>query len=100
MKIIKVSSNGEIKTFAGDFNTLDKKAHSIKRVSNIYPENTILRYIFILLRKTFGDNGIIAAWTRKWKVRWTVHIDKNKFGPFASREEAIKFEKKWIAKDL
>ncbi len=60
-----------------------------RRMSRIVPANPVLRTVFILLRRAFGDSGKTAEWTRKWKCRWMVTV---KLGPFETREEALKKE--------
>lgn len=43
-----------------------------RRVSLILPVNPFLRALFILLRRTFGETGSVADWTRTWTCQWRV----------------------------
>ena len=102
----KDNNTFEIETFEGDFNIKTKNIRDtpkIERVSHIYPQNPILRYTFIILRKIFGDKSIIADWTRKWKCKWIIVFkdDPNNFiGPFRDRKEAIKVEREIFVKKI
>lgn len=44
------------------------------RWSEIVPCNPILEFLFRLLRRIFGDNGLAAAFTRIWKCRWRMTV--------------------------
>lgn len=81
--------NGSLETFDGDFRLEEIfEVKKVERVSHIVPKNIILRMVFRLIRKLFGDKGKMADWTRKWNVEWIVI-----FGPFTERKEAIIFER-------
>jgi hypothetical protein len=45
-----------------------------RRVSHIRPEGIWKWLVFIALRKLFGDDGMVAAWTRTWPGPWMVTI--------------------------
>lgn len=49
------------------------KSHS-SRWSEIIPVATIPRIAFRLIRRLAGDNGGLAAWTRRWPVMWELRI--------------------------
>jgi len=109
MEVRIIINNGKIEIFEDEFKNSPLKSIfessniiERKRVSHIYPQNIILRTIFKVLRKLFGDNGKIADWTRNWKCKWQVEIlDENKskkkiFKGFKDRKTAIDFEKNFI----
>lgn len=73
---------------------------SSRRVSNIYPVNTLLKYLFISIRRFVKDESKIANWTRDWKVSWSVYYKNKSYGCFNDRKEAIKYEKNLVWKDL
>lgn len=66
------------------------------RVSHIVPENWLLRVAFVALRAVVRDESRAAGWTRKWGCLWIVRIERETFGPFVDRADAIKFEKQKI----
>lgn len=45
-----------------------------ERASHIRPEGIGKRLAFIALRRIFGDDGCVAAWTRTWPGPWRCHI--------------------------
>jgi len=50
-----------------------QSGHSVKRrASHILPKNKTKRKAFVLLRRMFGDDGLVANWTRTWKGPWKV----------------------------
>ena len=63
------------------------------RVSRVLPTNRVKRLLFVLLRAVVSDKSGMAQWSREWKGPWLVSIDGENFGPFASRDAAIRFEK-------
>lgn len=78
-----------------------------RRASHIEPVFRPWRWAFRTLRYLFGDYGRTAKFTRHWRCRWSVDlrpsngplldIDPRTFKPFASRADAIDFEKFWLA---
>jgi len=110
MEVRIIINNGKIEIFEDEFKNSPLKSIfensnviEKKRVSHIYPQNFILRTIFKMLRKLFGDNGKVADWTRSWKCKWQVEIlpNENKskkkiFKGFKDRKIAIDFEKNYI----
>ena len=66
------------------------------RVSHVWPANIALRAIFIALRAVVRDESKVAGWTRTWGGIWKGVIDREEFGPFSDRSEAIRFEKQKI----
>lgn len=67
-----------------------------QRVSVIVPRNLVLRVLFVVLRALVSDESRIAEWTRHWDCDWDVVIDGEHHGPFADRQEAVRFEKDLI----
>lgn len=45
-----------------------------KRWSTIKPVSPLLRLLFNTVRYCFGDNGGMAAWSRRWPCFWELHI--------------------------
>jgi hypothetical protein len=45
-----------------------------QRFSEILPTDPTLRILFRCLRKLFGEEGKVAAWTRRWLCIWTGRI--------------------------
>lgn len=45
-----------------------------QRFSEILPTDPVRRCAFRILRKLFGEEGKVAAWTRKWRCLWTAKI--------------------------
>ena len=69
------------------------------RASRVEPLNPVFRYIFLAIRKTFGDEGRMAACTRTWSCTWRVRLFLKPWpilGPFATRDAALAAEKRWI----
>lgn len=79
-----------------EFTGLEVSDVQTKRVSRIIPVNLLLRGLFYLIRLIVPDNSNMAEWTRGWGCEWRVMIESKVFGPFASRPEAISFEKEEI----
>jgi hypothetical protein len=111
MEVKIIINNGKIEIFEDEFKNSPLKSifeNSViverKRVSYIYPQNFILRAIFKMLRKLFGDDVKIAKWTRNWKCLWQVEIldgkEKIVFKGFQNRKDAVKFEKDYILRTL
>lgn len=70
----------------------------LKRASHVEPVNRPLRLFFHILR-LLGENGRVAAWTRKWGCLWRVDLGLSHgpvLGPFKSRQQAIQSEVEWL----
>lgn len=52
---------------------LDERA-IISRASYVEPRHRGLRFLFHLIRRVFGDEGRMAAWTRQWAATWRVNF--------------------------
>ena len=93
--------NGEISGFDDDLSALKVKTSKsrTRRVSRVVPMERCKYLFFLLLRKLFKKDGKIKAWTRSWRGKWIVIIEKERFGPFSDRIEAIQFEKRKIHRD-
>jgi hypothetical protein len=100
-------TNGKIEIFEDELKTpflkeifKDMIEIDRKRVSYIYPQNFMLRQVFLIIRKIFKNNEKIIEWTRNWKCLWQVEIldgkEKTVFKGFQNRKDAVKFEKDYI----
>ena len=95
LEFIEISEDGKITVFHDSkYAKKIKHIEKIERVSHIVPANPILRIIFKLLRKLFGDEGKIADWTRTWKCKWKIELILPEFD---DRQKAIEYEKKLIS---
>ncbi len=72
----------------------------LRRASHIQPVCPPLRWLFRSLRRLAGDDGRLAAWTRRWPCRWRVDLRPSD-GPvlkaFADRPAALAAEHAWLA---
>lgn len=71
-----------------------------KRASHVEPDNGLLRIIFHILRKLFGERGKMADFTRQWSCLWRVNLIPVK-GPilasrWKNRQKAIDAEIEWL----
>lgn len=71
------------------------------RISHVEPVSPSRRRWFRLLRRLFGDEGRVAAWTRRWRGPWRVDFSPSGGGvhevdqdgrPFATHADAVEFE--------
>jgi hypothetical protein len=70
---------------------------NIKRVSHIEPVNSVLRWLFHLIRCRVKDTSYLAAFTRYWPCQWRANIIGGPIiGPFKRRKDAIAAEILWI----
>lgn len=72
---------------------------AVRRASRVEPQSFWLRLLFLSLRRWFGDNGRVAAWTRTWPCRWRARmllLDRPILGPFKTRQEALEVENAWL----
>jgi hypothetical protein len=64
-----------------------------RRASHVWPAGIMRRLAFRVLRVAFGERGVVAGWTRRWRGEWVVQvIGGERLGPFLSRDEAIAAE--------
>lgn len=72
----------------------------LRRATHILPMSFFLRSLFILLRRLFGDNGRVAAWTRRWRCNWLVDFSPlgrdQRHGPFRSYADAVEYEQEEV----
>ena len=73
-----------------------KKEGISRRVSLVIPENKILRFLFILIRKLKIKK--LDNFTRKWNCRWIVIINGEVVYKGNNRNKALEFEKIFIKK--
>lgn len=93
-----VIRGGEVIGFEDEvsFKGLKLTAFEKKRVSHVVPALGVLRIMFNAIRSVTSDASWIAEWTRKWSCDWLVIVDGDAYGPFAQRNDAIRFEKDLI----
>lgn len=64
-----------------------------RRFSEIVPVNPFLRAAFRSIRFLFGDNGVMATWTRQWVCVWEARIlPTGETARCESREQLIEWE--------
>lgn len=99
---IVVNQDGSIefiKDAASPMNGLASQVARINtvRASNVMPYSSLKRVAFILIRTLFGDRGVVADWTRRWKGPHIAEmVDGVTLGPFPSREVALEREVKYL----
>ena len=68
---------------------------TVRRASNIIPANMFVRTIWYTLRM-FGDNTLIARFTRMWNCKWLIDFSPIGYGilpvEWSTRQAAIDFE--------
>lgn len=93
---IIITHNGEIKTVGKPPFNLPTKTLCKRRLSTITPVmalNPFTATAFKVLRKVFGDDGRVAAWTRTWRCYWKVTIlSTGEWSIFRNREDCIAWE--------
>jgi hypothetical protein len=70
-----------------------------RRASHIVPENSVLRWLFRLLRRLCRDGGAVATFTRRWPCSWQVNLRPSGgpvLGPFPLRTDALAAEVAWL----
>lgn len=64
-----------------------------RRVSTIQPVNRLKRFAFLLARRCFGEQGRVAAFTRRWSGPWRcVILATGQTETFQHRADAIRWE--------
>lgn len=71
-----------------------------RRASHVEPARPLLRRAFHALRERFGEDGAVAAFTRRWPCAWRVDLGPSG-GPVLSqtwrdRAAAIRAELDWL----
>lgn len=85
--------DGTIKTIGKPPFNLPVRTLSKRRVSTITPMWAPKKQAFWLLRKIFGDDGLVAAYTRTWNGPWLVRIiATGEWSVFNRREFAVDWE--------
>ena len=78
-----------------------KLGGQVERISHIEPTGWSQRWLFHRIRGCFGDDGRMAAWTRRWRCLWRVNFAPtggdlcfaNRDGkPFRSHAAAVAYE--------
>lgn len=75
----------------------------VYRASHIEPVDPILRGVFHLTRKLFGDKGRVSAWTRRWSILWRVNMSPSGggiIGIYRDRSKAIDAELAWLRRSM
>ncbi len=101
-QVVRILPSGEMQ-FIDKPELAELKAQgpsSSRRASHVEPHNRLLRAAFHLLRRTFGERGAVAAFTRGWPCRWRVNMtlsggDVFK-GVYHNRQDAIDAEVLWL----
>jgi hypothetical protein len=62
----------------------------IARASHVEPGSRDLRFWFHLLRKIFGEYGLVGNWTRTWNCLWRVRIVNGPILTYADVEPRYK----------
>jgi hypothetical protein len=66
-----VRSDGTIETIGDPPAGISELGDTTRtRVSNILPVYATKRAVFLALRWTFGETGLVAKWTRTWEGPW------------------------------
>jgi hypothetical protein len=94
MKTITILPSGEIE-FLGDICPIDLPLGKTvrRRVSTIQPLCLWKRLAFLFLRRVCGEQGRVAAFTRKWSGPWTARIlATGQTHTFNTRARAIAWE--------
>lgn len=97
MTIITIKQTGEVQ-WIGDAMPIPVTIVERKRLSTIEPFDTVKRDAFRLLRFMFGEQGRVAAWTRKWRGLWLVTIlETGEWSVFRKRANAVRWELEKLA---
>lgn len=71
----------------------------VKRASHVRPVDPVLKVVFKLLRRAFGDKGRVSDFTRGWRVDWEADMAPMGgpvLGPFNDRASALTAEERWL----
>lgn len=72
MTTLIIERTGQVRALGNPLNLAGPS--SAHRFSVILPVNPCKRAVFIALRRLFGDDGKVAAWTRTWRTTWEATI--------------------------
>lgn len=98
-RTVTIDVDGQFE-WSGDFlpNYIDPDTLDIRRVSRIVPDHWLKGPLFLLLRKIFGDEGKVAAWTRNWEGPHTCTLlDYGVTTTHESRAIALRWERFMLA---
>lgn len=72
------------------------------RASHVEPVWPVKRLLFHALRRLFGEAGLVADWTRRWRGPWQVRIVGHGMLPWVywSRADAIAAEVEWFHRSM
>ena len=99
--ILRVGPDGQISAVnTPEVVAMGLGAGRLTRASHVLPDALPLRVLFVLLRRAFGEQGAVAAWTRGWACSWRVDLAPSG-GPvlaerWTDRSEAIRREVEWL----
>ena len=100
--VIRIDSNGNIYFIdKPEFSSLKNEGKFVtQRASHVEPANRVLRWLFHVLRRWFGENGAVAAFTRRWPCAWRVNLTPSGGGildgVYRNRQDAIEAEVQWL----
>lgn len=98
---IRIKADGTMRFLVNADSTIFlTEASKVRRASHVEPIQPTLRFVFHGLRKTFGEKGRMAAFTRLWPCLWRVNLAPIS-GPilpemFYDRQEAIDREVEYL----
>lgn len=100
--VVWIGPNGNIHFIDNPrFSTLKNEGRFAKRrASHVEPANRVLRWLFHVLRRWFGEDGAVAAFTRGWPCAWRVNLTPSGGeildGVYRNRQDAIDAEVQWL----
>lgn len=101
--LISISEDGIVRFLVNDTTKglLDEDCVT-RRASHVEPVSSVLRTIFHVLRRIFGDKGWMATFTRRWPCFWRINFTPIN-GPilnyvYRDRQQAIEAEIEWLNK--
>lgn len=100
--VLYVEPSGDVTTLSGGAapaSPVEGKLIARRRVGRVEPERLSLRVLFRALRFCFGDEGRVAAATRRWRCLWRADL-RLSGGPllhcFPTRHQAVEAELRWL----
>jgi hypothetical protein len=72
--VIKIKADGTVRFInTPELATLAPNA-TVRRASQVEPDVAVYRWVFHSLRCLFGERGLVADWTRDWRILWRVNL--------------------------
>jgi len=95
---VKVKADGTLEFLGQPPPGLNLPMLKPRRISEIIPINPVKRSMFRLLRKVFGEYGLVGQWTRTWRCQWRCTLLAGKHTGFTAvstdRASLIDWEQK------